>query len=213
MKQYIAVEGNIGSGKSELLQKIQKHYGDAVACRKEPQKEWKCSGNNKDCRYNLLDLFYQDTKRWAFTFQVKCCMTRISDYKKSQKKITFGERSWTSDRHVFVEALYDMGCFQPIELELYKEYYDFNLKIHATPVMTGYIYIQKPPELCLETILSDKSHIGIELSYLEKLHEKNELLFNNGVNDLVGNAPVVIVQHDEDFEIVISKINTTFNIN
>lgn len=208
MKHFIAVEGNIGSGKTELLRKIQVEFGDNISCRKEPQGIWKTSSTKKDCEHNLLDGFYQDTKRWSFCFEVKCLYSRIMDYKKSKKNITFCERSWTSDRFIYVETLHDNKCISDMEKELYEDIFDYHQRLNSMPQISCYIYMRTEPNTCYDKISSETKHIGIELSYLEQLHEKHENVFGSGTfkdhND--DHKTVVIVEESDSDDIIFKKI-------
>ena len=117
MKYWFAVEGNIGSGKSDFMKMLYTIFNDGVTCRKEPQYKWKCTEHSKECSSNLLDLFYSDTKRWAYTFETRCIVSRIMDYKRTTKSITFCERSWVSDRYVQAKTLLNLNLMTSIEYE------------------------------------------------------------------------------------------------
>ena len=67
-KFHVYVLGNIGSGKSSILDRIQK-FGDMVV-EDEPMEKWE--NVNK---MNLLQTFYEDKKRWSFAFQTKVLLT------------------------------------------------------------------------------------------------------------------------------------------
>ena len=124
MKYVYSVDGNIGSGKNDLIEKLRIIFDkDSNVCiRKQPCFKWKTTQHSKTCSSNLLDLYYADTSRWAYTFETRCLISRIMDYKRSTKSITFCEKSWLSDRYVFCETLFDLGCMSMLEKELYDEY-------------------------------------------------------------------------------------------
>jgi len=57
----ISIEGNIGTGKSTLLNLLEDKFKNIVFV-KEPVDEWiKLKNNNNE---NILELFYTDKKRW-----------------------------------------------------------------------------------------------------------------------------------------------------
>ena len=74
---FISIEGNIGSGKSTILKIIRESFPE-LAILDEPLTEWQNVGENKDI--NLLGLYYQDPKRWGFTFQIYAFMSRINKW-------------------------------------------------------------------------------------------------------------------------------------
>ena len=59
----IMIEGNIGAGKSTFLKVLQNQLNADIIF--EPTNKWQ----EIDRESNLLDLFYKDTPRWAYTFQ------------------------------------------------------------------------------------------------------------------------------------------------
>lgn len=190
MKYWFAIEGNIGSGKTEFMKAIHDIFGEKVSCRKEPQYKWKSTQHSKGCTSNLLDLFYSDTKRWAYTFQTRCVVSRIMDYKRTTKPITFCERSWVSDRHVQARTLVDLNLMSPFEYELFEEFYDWSVK--SAPQISGYIYLKKSPEKCFEI----NNDIGIQLSYLQNLHSSYEEMFNEKSFQEI---PILIIDMEREY--------------
>jgi deoxycitidine kinase/deoxyguanosine kinase len=63
----ISLEGNVGAGKSTLFNLIQKTFPDAYYLR-EPLEAWQAINNNPEL--NILEKYYTDINRWAFTFQI-----------------------------------------------------------------------------------------------------------------------------------------------
>ena len=69
-QKYFVVEGNIGAGKSTFLKVINTFLNAQVVF--EPHEKWQNVAGE-----NLLDRFYADTQRWAYTFQTYAFITRI----------------------------------------------------------------------------------------------------------------------------------------
>ena len=67
-KMHLSLLGNIGCGKSSVLNKI-KGYQD-MAVRDEPMDKWENIGGQ-----NLLKMYYDDPKKWAFVFQTQVLLT------------------------------------------------------------------------------------------------------------------------------------------
>jgi len=191
MKYWFAVEGNIGSGKSEFMEMLHNVFNDKVSCRKEPQYKWKCTQHSKECSSNLLDLFYSDTKRWAYTFQTRCVVSRIMDYKRTTKQITFCERSWVSDKYVQAKTLVDLNLMSTFEYELFEEFYDWTTK--SASQISGYIYLKKSPETCFENV---KNEVGIQLTYIKHLHNAYEDMF---LNKTFQDIPILIINMDKSY--------------
>lgn len=200
MTFYISVEGNIGSGKSEFIQLCKDYFNDKyVMCRKENKNKWKSLYKAKACESNLLDLFYQNTKRWAYTFELRTTMLRFDEYKRGGlgKKIYIGERCWMSDRFIFSEMLFDNGCLTPLEKELYNEFYDsYTKKIQN---LGAFIYLRKSPEDCY-TEMTEKNpqDIGMSIEYIQKIHEKHEQWL---LGNIMSDTPVIVIDVNSQISI------------
>ena len=98
MPGIISIEGNIGAGKTTLLSLLQ------VPVIPEPVSEWTNTAGN-----NILEDFYNNPKRWAFTFQLNALYTRVQLWRNVQKEhpndLYFSERSPSADRHIFGEIM------------------------------------------------------------------------------------------------------------
>lgn len=121
----ISLDGNIGAGKSTLLEAIRVAMPD-VEVVVEPVGEWT---RLKDAAgKSLLELFYEDKRRWAYTFQNCAILTRLRSLKAvlgtTKKQIVVTERSVLTDRFVFAEMLRESGDLNDIEWALYNQWYD-----------------------------------------------------------------------------------------
>lgn len=81
----LSLEGSIGSGKSTFLQILKEKLGDDLEIFAEPVEEWKNVGEGGD---NLLNLFYEDPKRWAYTFQSYAFVSRLMLQQKTLSEST-----------------------------------------------------------------------------------------------------------------------------
>lgn len=109
----ICVEGNIGCGKSCILNLFAQKCSDKLLAENrvrlvvntEPVAKWKNVANE-----NLLAKMYSDPVRWGFTFEHYSQLSRIKqmqDIKQSSENVVqILERSIYSNRHCFVENFY-----------------------------------------------------------------------------------------------------------
>ena len=74
---FISIEGNIGSGKSTILKIIRERF-TSLQILDEPLAEWQNIGEKKNI--NLLEMYYKDSKRWGFTFQIFAFMSRLTKW-------------------------------------------------------------------------------------------------------------------------------------
>jgi deoxyadenosine/deoxycytidine kinase len=122
----VSVDSNIGSGKTTLLTYLKEALPD-VEVVLEPVGEWmrlKDPATGK----SLLELFYEDKKRWAYTFQNCAILTRLRTIKAAlattTKRVILTERSVLTDRYVFAEMLRESGDITGLEWELYEMWYN-----------------------------------------------------------------------------------------
>lgn len=171
----LSLDGNIGAGKTTLLDAIRKAFPD-VEVVQEPVGEWMRLKNAEG--KSLLELFYEDKRRWAYTFQNCAILTRLRTIKEAlattKKRVIITERSVLTDRFVFAEMLRDGGDIDPMEWELYMTW--FNTFTRDLP-MGGVIYLTTGVGTSAERIVRrgrhGEEHIPLDyLSALDGQHQK-----------------------------------------
>lgn len=99
----LCVEGNISVGKTTFLQRIANEtleLRDIVEVVPEPIDKWQNIGPD---HFNILDAFYAEPERYAYTFQNYVFVTRVMQERESSagvKPLRLMERSVFSDRMV-----------------------------------------------------------------------------------------------------------------
>lgn len=180
----IVVDGNIGSGKTSLMNVLEKYFiPEQIGFLYEPVQSWKCiQSPSSSTTYNLLDMFYKDPLRWSCTFQIEVTVSKAKMYEETirqhpEVKVWFGERAFISDRDIFVQTLHEQGSMTEIDYLIYQRWYDW-LSTKVPPIY-AYIYLQTNPEMCYQRLTKRmrKEETSIEKSYLQALHEKYEHLF------------------------------------
>lgn len=168
--RIFSLDGNIGVGKSTLLKQIADQFPEILIVQ-EPVDVWTALKNADG--QNLLELFYKDKQRYAYTFQNAAILSRLKllrDAVAAAKpgQIILTERSVLTDRYVFAEMLKGQGFLNGIEWQLYTTWFD----TFATDLpMAGIVYITTPSEIAYERI-QKRARDGegsIELSYLVDL--------------------------------------------
>ena len=178
----ISLEGNIGSGKSTILQIMQQKYQNNpnVIFVDEPVSEWNLI---KDGNKSILELFYEDQAKYSFAFQIMAYITRLRKLlqvlENNSNKIIICERSIYTDKYVFAKMLYQQGHINEIEWKTYNYWFDtFKEKTKLNMI----IYVNTKPEICFERI-KKRNRTGesnIPIDYLEHCHRlHNEWLDSN----------------------------------
>ena len=180
----LSLDGNIGAGKSTLLAEIRKALPDLHVVD-EPVGQWTALHNAAG--KNLLELFYEDKKRWAYTFQNCAILTRLKNIQEAVQRldrsvkgphIILTERSVLTDKYVFAEMLRDAGDMDPLEWELYDTWFSIFSKQHP---VHGIIYLSTSSATSKDRI-QIRNRIGeenINIEYLEALDIQHKKWIEN----------------------------------
>lgn len=193
------IEGNIGAGKSTFLKIVREYLNVQVVF--EPHERWQNVGG-----HNLLNHFYKDMKRWAYTFQSYAFISRVQtqaqEALKMQEPVQIVERSVFSDRYCFARNCYELGFMSELEWKLYQEW--FSWLITVLPLPHAFIYLRTDPSTCYNRIQkrSRSEEELIDKAYLTKLHHCHEawLIEKKEVSELVRTIPVLTLECSADFE-------------
>jgi len=224
-KKCLIVEGNIGIGKSSFL----KLLGERLDCKIVFEPHVDCQ-NKKwqsiEKAGNLLEKFYEDTPRWAYTFQSYAFLFRVLEQeeaiKNSDHDVIVFERSVFSDLHCFAKNCFELGTMTNLEWSLYQEWF-FWLVEHHVVIPTGFVYLKGSPEVCFDRlkIRDRKEEAGVPLDYLKLLHEKHEgwLVHKKDVAPCVADVPVLVLDRGKDWKVeseekdrLVNKVADFFDI-
>lgn len=225
MQRVLALEGNIGAGKSTLL-KLLGSRGFKIV--EEPVEKWQQVVDEEGS--NLLDKFYRDPKRWAFTFQTYAFISRTeaavnelrsvgtaSSRGGSSTSYVF-ERSLHSDKHCFATNCFKTGLFDAAEWKVYCSYWAWVVKENPCLDIDGFVYLRTSPETCLRRSMTRgrAEEESLPLDYLEQLHARHEEWLvappaqqesagSTGGEDLStgltsDGTPVLVIDCDKEFE-------------
>jgi deoxyadenosine/deoxycytidine kinase len=197
-KIFLAVAGNIGSGKSSLTRLLSRRM------------RWKPFFESVEDNPYLSD-FYADMSRWSFNLQVYFLSNRF----RSHKAISEGPHSVILDRVIYEDAeifarnLYDIGKMEKRDYRNYVALYD---------VMTEYL---RPPDLLIylrantETLLRQIALRGrdfeqsISREYLEQLNRHYERWigrYRRGKVLIIESDSIDFVNRKGDLESIVRKV-------
>lgn len=194
----VSLEGNIGAGKTTLLRKLRKTHPDWIAID-EPVETW-CQIQNEQGE-SILELFYKNKRRWAYTFQSCVLLTRYHNIEtaiknaREEKKHSGGvhvfltERCMDSDYHVFAKMLREEGSLDSMELQIYERLLG-QLRSTATP-LSAIIHINNPPTVCQERIKirGRSGESSITTTYLQSLEShQSKWMQSTNIPTLTTNA-------------------------
>lgn len=151
----ISIEGNISSGKSTLLNRIQQNLRVPVFL--EPLDSW-----------TLLDKFYKDSERYGFAFNTQVLMSMFQ-WKNNDYNSIY-ERSPCSCRYIFTQLQYEQNKMSKEELDLFDSLFSL-LKWEQDII----IYIKTSPEICYKrmNIRNRGCEEKVSLQYLQDIDRKH----------------------------------------
>lgn len=181
MKKYLIVAGNIGAGKSTLVEIL------AEELRFRPYYE--PAADNP-----YLELFYRDMTRWAFHSQLFFLTHRIHGHSalRNDPHSVVQDRSIYEDARVFARNLALSGTMSRRDWSLYELLYETVVELLPRPDLVVYIRASVPTLRHRIGLRGREFERGIEDKYLERLN----LLYEEWIGgfDL---APVVTIPGDE----------------
>ena len=209
----IAIEGNIGAGKSTLFNLLKKEYEDNENFEflEEPINYWR---QFKDESNDIFKLFYDNKQRWGFTFQHTIFLSCIELFVKTKHKIVVTERSIRSGYEVFCHELYDNGTMSKIEFDIMHEW---NRVFHEIfPFLTPdlIIYVKTSPEISYQHAI-DRNRSGeiVSLEFINKISEYYDKWMNQVHTKYTfnGDNHVESKEYLDSLQVVIQKINNLTN--
>lgn len=164
--KIFCIDGNIGSGKSTILDEL-KHKGYKVF--KENLEDW----------MPVLNLFYEDQKKWMFTLQVKIIMSMKQQYDDMcacvSEPFVFVERSPLSSL-LFVKNGVRNGYLTLEEINTFTSIFIENFwnpdKI---------FYINTPVDVCFQRKQKRNRQCekDVECTYLQQLNDEYNNIYNS----------------------------------
>jgi deoxyadenosine/deoxycytidine kinase len=111
-KQFVAMAGNIGAGKTTAAKMISQKFGYELF--DEPVID-----------NRFLKHYYGDMKRWSFTLQLEFLIKRIEHHEliHTVPKSCIQDRTLYEDPEIFAKYLHGLGNMSDAELELYFDYF------------------------------------------------------------------------------------------
>ena len=203
----VSLEGNIGVGKSTMLDRIKKYLGDEINGRKvvflqEPVDEWQSIKDRKG--EDILTKFYRDQDKYAFPFQMMAYISRqallMEAVEKNPGSVIISERCIHTDKHVFAHMLHEDSKIEDINYAIYNKWFDTFSQKHQ---YNGHIYLRASPEICHKRVQKrSRSGETIPLEYLTKCHDNHD-------NWLMQSKNTILLSVDHDINDAADKYADT----
>lgn len=200
---YIAVAGNIGSGKTTLASKLAKHY--------HWQVEFEAVDNNP-----YLEDFYEDMKRWAFHLQVYFLNSRFEQITRIAENpgTTIQDRTIYEDAFIFAANLHRSKLLSDRDYQNYLSLFHSMIRYAKAPDLLIYLRADIPK---LVSQIQKRGRLyedAIRLDYLKNLNQHYEdwiSQYKMGRILIIDVNQLDFVEKVEDFASIVERIDVELN--
>lgn len=199
---YIAVAGNIGSGKTTLTEMLAKKYGW------EPRFE--AVAENP-----YLNDYYQDINRWSFCLETYFLKERFRDLlliNQSEQDI-IQDRSIYEGVHVFAANNQAMGNMNQRDYETFLELFEQMTSVCRLPDLMIYLRASVPHLVANIQKRGRDYEQAIPIDYLKGLNDRYEDFIQNKYHGRILTIEVDdmdFVHNPQDFKFITDKIDRIF---
>jgi deoxyguanosine kinase len=193
---YIAIEGNIGAGKSTLALKMAQDFNAKTVLERFADNPF-------------LPKFYEDQNRYAFSLEMSFLADRYQQLSDDLSQFDLFKDFIIADYHIFKSLLFSKITLGDDEFRLYRTLFDIIYKEMPKPDL--YIYLYQNTERLLQNIKNrGRSYEqDITAEYLEKINKgyleyiKTQTNLNVLIIDVSDRD---FVNKQEDYLFVLDKI-------
>ncbi len=193
---FIAIEGNIGAGKTTLASKIAEQYNGKLVLERFADNPF-------------LPKFYEDKSRYAFPLEMSFLADRYQQFSDDTSQFDLFKNFMVSDYDIYKSLIFAQVTLQKDEFVLYRKL--FNLMYREVKKPLIYVYLYQSTERLLENIKNRGRAYeqGIEPEYLDRINkgyfdffksypEQNTLIVDVGDLDFVA--------REEDYMTIVDRI-------
>jgi deoxyadenosine/deoxycytidine kinase len=197
-KTFIAVAGNIGTGKTTLTQMLADRF------------KWEANFESVSDNPYLAD-FYTDMKRWSFPLQIYFMTHRVS----AHQNITLGSSSAIQDRTIYEDAnifarnLFEQNLMEERDYKNYLEVY----RVVTSPLIAPdlMIYLRKSLPRLKEQIKKrgrdyEQDMPEDYLANLNRYYDDWIGSYSIGKKLVIESDDLDFVQNPKDFDIICKKV-------
>jgi deoxyadenosine/deoxycytidine kinase len=180
---YIAIAGNIGSGKTSLTEILARRFAA------KPHFE------NTDNPY--INDFYEDMGRWSFNFQVYFLTCRIRQAMEALKNggDLIQDRTLHEDAYIFAANLHEMGLMSSRDFDTYMKIFDLSEELIRPPDLLIYLRAGVPKLVEQIRRRGREYEQGIDENYLGRLNDK----YNHWIENIYKGEVLVLDMDECDF--------------
>ena len=194
---YIAIEGNIGAGKTSLAKLISDEFNARVVLERFADNPF-------------LPKFYKDKERFAFPLEMSFLADRYQQLIDDLAQFDLFKNLIVSDYYIFKSLIFAQVTLQKEEFSLYRKIFNIMYREISKPDL--YIYLYQNTNRLLDNIKKRGREYeqNIEASYLQKIHDgysgfiKTEQHLNTLIIDV---SELDFVNNYKDYKQILKIIN------
>lgn len=198
---YIAIEGNIGAGKTTLVTKIAEDFNAKTVLERFADNPF-------------LPKFYEDQNRYAFSLEMSFLADRFQQISDDLAQFDLFKDFIIADYHIFKSLIFAKVTLSDDEYRLYRKLFEIIYKEMPKPDL--YIYLYQNTDKLLENIKQRGRSYEQEIpaEYLEKIN-RGYLDYIKSQNDL--NVLIIdvsdkdFVKNQEDYAYILEEIRSKTN--
>ena len=194
---YIAIEGNIGAGKTTLASKLAEDCNAKLVLERFADNPF-------------LPKFYKDQNRYAFPLEMSFLADRYQQLSDDLAQFDLFKDFVVADYHIFKSLIFAKVTLQEDEFRLYKTMFDIIHKEMPKPDL--YVYLYQNTDRLLQNIKKRGRSYEQEIpaEYLEKINQgyldyiKTQTDLNVLIIDV---SDLDFVKKQEDYVFLLNEIN------
>ena len=193
---YIAIEGNIGAGKTSLVKLISEEFNAKMVLERFADNPF-------------LPKFYEDKERYAFPLEMSFLADRYQQLTDDLAQFDLFKNFIVSDYYIFKSLIFAQVTLQKEEYLLYRKMFDLMYKEITKPDL--YIYLFQNTERLLENIKKRGREYEqkIEPNYLKHIHNgyKNFIKTEKSLNlQVIDVSEMDFVHNNDDYVKIVNTI-------
>ena len=193
---YVAIEGNIGAGKTSLANMMSDEFNAKVVLERFADNPF-------------LPKFYEDNERYAFPLEMSFLADRYQQLSDDLAQFDLFKNFIVSDYYIFKSLIFAQVTLQKEEYKLYRKMFDLMYKEITKPNL--YVYLYQNTDRLLENIKNRGREYeqNIEANYLQKIHDgySNFIKTQQDLNILIIDVSELdFVNKKDDYKFIINKI-------
>ena len=194
--QFLAIEGNIGAGKSTLAKKMAEEFNAKLVLERFADNPF-------------LPKFYKDQSRYAFPLEMSFLADRYQQFMDDTSQFDLFKTFMIGDYDIFKSLIFAQITLQKDEFELYRKVFNFMYNEVRKPDI--YVYLNQSTDRLLENIKKRGRDYEqeIQADYLKKIHQGYSSFIKSHPEQqalVIDMQELDFVNHPEDYQKILALL-------